>query len=73
MTDMVQHELVGTSTSTLSGLDLRWNLRPGHSRVVPYVTTGFGYGLSHDQAADPPKSVDAYFYCHFKPPKFILL
>ena len=29
------------------GLDLRWNLRPADSRVVPYVLTGGAYALSN--------------------------
>jgi outer membrane protein OmpA-like peptidoglycan-associated protein len=37
------------------GLDLRWNLRPADARVVPFVLTGVGYGLSHSEGADPAK------------------
>jgi len=38
------------------GGDLRWNMRPGESRAVPYFLTGFGLGLSHSSARTPEKT-----------------
>jgi outer membrane protein OmpA-like peptidoglycan-associated protein len=35
------------------GADLRWNLVGGENKVVPFVITGFGYGSSKSDAADP--------------------
>ncbi len=40
---------------TYAGLDLRWNLRPADSRVVPFVLTGVGYGRSHTTGTPPDK------------------
>ncbi len=39
----------------LVSADARWNLRPGESRVVPFVLTGWGYGRSNVAGADPLK------------------
>ena len=38
-----------------AGLDLRWNLRDAESRIVPYVLTGVGYGLSHTGGTPPER------------------
>lgn len=35
------------------GADLRWNLVGAENKVVPFVLTGFGYGTSNSDAADP--------------------
>jgi len=35
------------------GLDLRFNLRPGESKVVPYVLTGLGYARSNGGGVEP--------------------
>src|SRR5262249_32851381 len=40
---------------TYAGLDFRFNLRPAEGKVVPYVLTGFGYGLSHTSGSPPDK------------------
>ena len=40
---------------TYAGLDARWNLRPAGGRVVPFLLTGVGYGLSHATGASPEK------------------
>ena len=37
------------------GLDLRLDLRPAESRIVPYALGGFAYGSSHSQALSPDK------------------
>jgi outer membrane protein OmpA-like peptidoglycan-associated protein len=37
------------------GLDLRFNLRPGDSKVVPFVAMGGGYAASHGDGLDPAK------------------
>ncbi len=37
------------------GLDLRMNLRPGDSRVTPFVAGGVGLAQSHGEALDPQK------------------
>jgi len=39
----------------LAGLDLRWDLRPGYARAVPYLLFGAGYGLSHTTGHAPEK------------------
>jgi outer membrane protein OmpA-like peptidoglycan-associated protein len=39
----------------MTGLDLRWNLRPGEQRIVPFFLTGGGYGVSHQEGAEPEK------------------
>ncbi len=46
-------DTLGSPTHNFStaGLDLRWNLRPADQRIVPFVLTGFGYGLSHQEGA----------------------
>ncbi|MBI1798405.1 MAG: OmpA family protein [Candidatus Eisenbacteria bacterium] len=36
-------------------LDLRWNFRAAESHTVPYLATGFGYGLSHTTGHAPDK------------------
>jgi outer membrane protein OmpA-like peptidoglycan-associated protein len=38
-----------------AGADLRWNLRPAESRIVPFVLTGVGIGQSHQQGLDLEK------------------
>jgi outer membrane protein OmpA-like peptidoglycan-associated protein len=38
-----------------TGLDGRWNLRPADQRIVPFVLTGAGYGVSHQEGAGPEK------------------
>ena len=40
---------------TYGGIDLRWNLLGASERVVPFVLTGIGYGLSHDGGSVPRK------------------
>jgi outer membrane protein OmpA-like peptidoglycan-associated protein len=40
---------------SMYGLDLRWNLRDADSRALPFLLAGAGYGLSHDDTANPPK------------------
>ncbi|OGF04958.1 MAG: hypothetical protein A2W00_08180 [Candidatus Eisenbacteria bacterium RBG_16_71_46] len=40
---------------TYGGIDLRWNLLGASERVVPFVLTGIGYGLSHDGGSVPQK------------------
>ncbi|MFI5371430.1 MAG: outer membrane beta-barrel protein, partial [Candidatus Eisenbacteria bacterium] len=37
------------------GLDLRFNLRPGDGKVVPFLAVGGGYGQSHGIGLDPEK------------------
>ena len=44
-----------TNNFTHAGLDFRFNLRPAENRVVPYVITGLGYGLSHSSGTPPDK------------------
>ena len=39
------------------GLDLRWNLRPADSRIVPYVLTGGAYALSN-AVGHPPTNLE---------------
>ncbi|HUK64848.1 MAG TPA: outer membrane beta-barrel protein, partial [Dongiaceae bacterium] len=36
-----------------AGLDLRFNLRPGDGKVVPFLAMGGGYGSSHGEGLDP--------------------
>ncbi len=38
-----------------AGLDARWDLRPADGRIVPFLLTGCGYGLSHTTSALPEK------------------
>jgi hypothetical protein len=38
-----------------AGIDLRFNLAPAENRVVPFVLTGAGYGLSHTTGTPPDK------------------
>jgi outer membrane protein OmpA-like peptidoglycan-associated protein len=38
-----------------AGLDARWNLRPAGGRIVPFLLTGLGYGLSHTTGTPPEK------------------
>jgi outer membrane protein OmpA-like peptidoglycan-associated protein len=40
---------------TYAGLDARWNLRPADGRIVPFLLTGVGYGLSHTTGTPPEK------------------
>ena len=40
---------------TYAGLDARWNLRPADGRIVPFLLTGVGYGLSHSTRTPPDK------------------
>jgi len=40
---------------TYAGLDARWNLRPAGGRIMPFLLTGVGYGLSHATGASPEK------------------
>jgi OOP family OmpA-OmpF porin len=44
-----------TRNFTLYGLDGRLNLRPAEGQLVPFLLGGFGYGVSHDEAATPAK------------------
>jgi hypothetical protein len=37
------------------GVDLRFNLRSPQSRVIPFITTGMGYGSSHTAGTPPDK------------------
>jgi outer membrane protein OmpA-like peptidoglycan-associated protein len=38
-----------------AGLDLRWNLRPGEGRVVPFILSGMSYATSHAVGLVPDK------------------
>lgn len=38
-----------------SGLDLRWNIRPASSKTVPFILTGYGYGVSNTTGHEPDK------------------
>jgi outer membrane protein OmpA-like peptidoglycan-associated protein len=40
---------------SMFALDLRWNLRSAESKSVPYVSTGFGEGISHTSGHAPDK------------------
>ena len=40
---------------TYAGIDARWDLRPADGRIVPYLLTGLGYGLSHTTGTPPEK------------------
>jgi OOP family OmpA-OmpF porin len=40
---------------TFFSADLRWNLRSPDSKVIPFVLTGMGYGLSRTQGHPPDK------------------
>jgi outer membrane protein OmpA-like peptidoglycan-associated protein len=42
-----------TQSFGAAGLDLRLNLRPAESRVVPFLTGGFGYGRSRVTSLPP--------------------
>jgi hypothetical protein len=44
------------ATFTLLSADLRFNLRPGESRVVPFLLAGLGYGASKRDDATPRSS-----------------
>jgi outer membrane protein OmpA-like peptidoglycan-associated protein len=48
-------DTIGEPTVNFSsyGLDLRFNLRPGEGRVVPFLLTGFGVGRSNVFASEP--------------------
>jgi outer membrane protein OmpA-like peptidoglycan-associated protein len=45
----------GKVNFSYAGLDLRFNLRPGESRVVPFLTAGAGVATSHDTDVEPAK------------------
>jgi len=51
-TDTVPH---GNRNFSFLGADLRWNLRPAESRVVPFVLTGIGIGQSNQEGLSPEK------------------
>ena len=51
--DSVSYDLA--QNFTYAGLDARWNLRPADSRIVPFLVTGLGYGLSHTTGTLPDK------------------
>jgi outer membrane protein OmpA-like peptidoglycan-associated protein len=38
---------------TYAGLDARWNLRPAHGHIVPFLVTGVGYGRGHTSVNGP--------------------
>jgi len=40
---------------SLYGADLRFNLQPADGRFVPFLVTGVGYGVSHDESLEPVK------------------
>ena len=53
MSDSVSYDLA--HNFTYAGLDARWNLRPADGRIVPFLLTGLGYGLSHTTGLPPEK------------------
>ncbi len=40
---------------SLSGIDMRWNLRPADGEIVPFILTGFGYATSSTVGHVPDK------------------